>query len=117
MKNYFVNFIDYIVSNEKENNDFEMISIEFAQKLVDLQDDDFNWMYWNKSDLIRTCEKPFNLENFEKVFNQSVAVFCKKYGVRYEKEYLKSYFNRIKNVKYEFQNSSQFLFISNLVLN
>ena len=120
MTTYFYNPFTKEVSDIKESYDFTETSKEGALELLDLQNEDGNWIYWNKTDLKRYDERPFDKELFLELLNNCVAVYTNSVGVCLEvdKTYLTNLLNNetFAKCEYTFHKSSNFLFVEKIVL-
>jgi hypothetical protein len=112
---YFCNFCENIVSNLRPTTDYYLISAEYAQNLIDEQDGSGQWVFWNSSDLVRTCEKPFDIENFKKVFDKCTWVFFASDNTILDRDFLRKNLSYIESVQYRYDKESRYLFVSKLV--
>jgi hypothetical protein len=115
MNIYFCNFQEKIVSNLRPNFDYELVSIETAQNLIDEQNEYGAWEFWNDSDLVRTCEIPFNHEKFNEILKICSWVFLEKDKSIFDKKLLWTHLDNIETLHYRYDKQSSYLFISKLV--
>jgi len=115
MNLYFCNYVEKIVSNLRPSMDYQLVSTETAQNLLDEQNEYGNWEFWNDSDLIRTCNKPFNPDKFEQILKICSWVFLASDNSIFDKVLLKKHLSNIETLHYRYDKESRYLFISKLI--
>ena len=113
LSNYYFDFVEKIVSTVFFDGCKE-VSAEYAQKLIDQQNPDGNWVYWNKTNLKRFPERENFLICISPIYDYKIGEKVKVMESFYNKNGLLAYVNTFQNEHFEYYLLRKHFDISNV---
>jgi len=111
--NYYFDFTEKIVTNIAENG-FTEINKNYAQKLIDQQTQNGDWVYWNSTTLKRYTERENYLVCILPIYQYQVGEIVKVKDSFFNSSNLLAYVNTFQNEHFEFDFVRKHFDISNV---
>jgi hypothetical protein len=110
---YFYDFYEKIVTNIAENG-FTEISADYAQKLIDQQSEQGQWVYWNSTELKRFTERENFMICILPIYEYKLGEIVKVEYSFYNSNNLLAYVNTYNNEHFEYDLLRKHFDISNV---